>query len=57
MLTDFLETTDSVLLIVNLKNKTLANKLQRKTMEALHVSKNCTHRHRGIHSVPNYACV
>ena len=44
MLTDILE-TDSILIIIKLKKKPhYSNKLQRKTMEALHViGKNYTH--------------
>lgn len=58
MLTDFLEATDSILIIIKLKKKHYSNKLQRKTMEALHViSKSCTHRHRGIRSVKCAYCI
>lgn len=56
MLTDFLEATDSILIIIKLKNTTVTN-CREKTMEALHVSKNCTHRHRGIHSVKCAYCI
>ena len=43
MLTDILE-TDSILIIIKLKKPHYSNKLQRKTMEALHViGKNYTH--------------
>lgn len=46
MLTDILETTDSILIIIKLKKTHYSNKPQRKTMEALHViGKNHTHRY------------
>ena len=44
MLTDILETTDSILIIVKFIKTHYSNKLQRKTMKALHViSKNYIH--------------